>query len=540
MHWCDDLAKSLTTAANAHISGLFVDGCGLKFDVTLDYLAESMDNHGEWNFSFVWKASFGHKVLKTSRFNLRKNQVDKFIEEVNADEANQTLPSFPKEWITAARACELQDLARNSAERIAKAYDGVNIECRYLGVEASNAIERSGSACENNYVEHPLEWPDIDNGNPNNHREVWYRWSLQLPDDKRSDNTSADDSSVWTSAITRMQLNHIFEGRNFSEPAGLYDQYAKILMREKARSNRSAPCMFERLFTKDKRKYVEFTWTGVYEDAECNSPYRSTPRLQDMLRKSCRAIPGNPTTTEKAEDLTFTLKFYDQLAAKLKMKFGGVVTFANRSAHPWLEREAPRQLDADCIWILESGRAMCNPADGIVLRRKREKIFDIDANRTLEDHADYFYRRKLGFKEMGKDNPCTNESWVKQMETTSGRNRIACMRFGYFACLGIPRNEDVFLSAIETGPKLQDEPWSITTWRSSKHDCEDCWWVVNAPFDEAQVLLACVSINVSLQANLKCHLRNSIARFVYQRPLIQMPTAYTCMPEFIVDSQPIG
>ena len=109
------------------------------------------------------------------------------------------------------------------------------------------------------------------------------------------------------------------------------------------------------------------------------------------------------------------------------------MTFANRSAHPWLEREAPRQLDADCIWILESGRAMCNPADGIVLRRKREKIFDIDANRTLEDHADYFYRRKLGFKEMGKDNPCTNESWVKQMETTSGRNRIACMRFGYFA-----------------------------------------------------------------------------------------------------------
>ena len=123
----------------------------------LDYLAESMDNHREWNFNFVWKASFGHKVLKTSRFNLRKNQVDKFIEEVNADEANQTLPSFPKEWITAARACELQELARSSAESLAKVYDGVHIECRYLGVLANNASEQSTSDSKNNYVEHPLE-----------------------------------------------------------------------------------------------------------------------------------------------------------------------------------------------------------------------------------------------------------------------------------------------------------------------------------------------------------------------------------------------
>ena len=546
-HVCNKLATHLTRVANKDISSHFVKGRGLSFEVSLDYLGESVDNHRIWHFNFVWEASIGHRVMKTSCFKLRTKQVQKLEKDIKAEKANPTLPSFPLEWITFARACELPELARNSAESVAKVYDGVHIECRYLGVETDNASQQSASACENNYVEHPLEWPDIGNGILKQHREVRYIWSLQLPGDKCSDNTSDDEIYTWRSKIISSQLNHILERRKFCEPDGLYDNYAKILMREKARTNSSAPCIFERLFSKDGYKYVEFTWPGVYEDAQCMSPYRSTPRLKSMMLKSCRAIPGNPTTAERAEVLTFTVEFFDQLAAKFKMSFGGAVTFSNQCVHPrlehkasWIEHVAPRQLDADCIWILESGRAMCNPADEIVVCRKREKIFDIDPNRTLEDLADHFYHRKLGFKEMAKDNPCINESWVKQMETTSGRNRIACMRFGYFACLGIPRNEDVFLSAIETGPKLQDEPWSTTTWRSSKHDCEDCWWVVNAPFDEAQVLLACVFINVSLQANLKCHLRNSIARFVYQRPLIQMPTAYTYMPEFIVDSQPIG
>ena len=98
---------------------------------------------------------------------------------------------------------------------------------------------------------------------------------------------------------------------------------------------------------------------------------------------------------------------------------------------------------------------------------------------------------------MGKDNPCTNDSWVKQMETTSGRNRIACLRLGYFACLGIPGNDDAFLRAIENEPKLKEEPWSATTWTSPKNDCEDCWWVVNSPFNGAQVLLAYVFIYVT-------------------------------------------
>ena len=97
---------------------------------------------------------------------------------------------------------------------------------------------------------------------------------------------------------------------------------------------------------------------------------------------------------------------------------------------------------------------------------------------------------------MGKDNPCTNDSWMKQMETTSGRNRIACMHKGYFACLGIPGNDDAFLRVLENDPKLQDEPWSTTTWTSPKHDCEDYWWVVNAPLNEAEVPLAYVFINV--------------------------------------------
>ena len=307
-----------------------------------------------------------------------------------------------------------------------------------------------------------------------------------------------------TSDLVHSQLNNILERGTFPEPEGLYDNYATIIMRGKARSNPSAPCMFERLFIKDGRKYVEFTWTGVYEDAECTAPCRSTPRLKNMMMKSCRPIPGNPTTAERAEVLTFKVEFFDQFAAKLKMKFGGVVTFSRRCIPawlereaPWLEHEAPHQFDADCIWILESGRAMCNSADEIVVHRNREKIFDINANRTLEDHADCFYRRKLGFKEMGKDNPCRNESWVKQMETTSGRNRIACMRFGYFACLGVPGNDDAFLRAIENEPKLKEEPWSATTWTSPKNDCEDCWWVVNSPFNEAKVLLAYVFIYVT-------------------------------------------
>ena len=307
-----------------------------------------------------------------------------------------------------------------------------------------------------------------------------------------------------TSDLVHSQLNNILERGTFPEPEGLYDNYATIIMRGKARSNPSAPCMFERLFIKDGRKYVEFTWTGVYEDAECTAPCGSTPRLGDMMGKSCRLIPGSPTTSDRAEVLTFKVEFFDQFAAKLKMKFGGVVTFSRRCIPawlereaPWLEHEAPHQFDADCIWILESGRAMCNSADEIVVHRNREKIFDINANRTLEDHADCFYRRKLGFKEMGKDNPCRNESWVKQMETTSGRNRIACMRFGYFACLGVPGNDDAFLRAIENEPKLKEEPWSATTWTSPKNDCEDCWWVVNSPFNEAKVLLAYVFIYVT-------------------------------------------
>ena len=146
---------------------------------------------------------------------------------------------------------------------------------------------------------------------------------------------------MWTSDLVHSQLNNILERGTFPEPEGLYDNYATIIMRGKARSNPSAPCMFERLFIKDGRKYVEFTWTGVYEDAECTAPCRSTPRLGDMMGKSCRLIPGSPTTSDRAEVLTFKVEFFDQLAAKLKMKFGGAVTCSRRCIPAWLEHEAP-------------------------------------------------------------------------------------------------------------------------------------------------------------------------------------------------------
>ena len=85
-------------------------------------------------------------------------------------------------------------------------------------------------------------------------------------------------------------------------------------------------------------------------------------------------------------------EFYELLARKLKMQFGGLVTFPNLSGHSWLQHEAPRQLDADCIWILGSGRAICKPAYEIVVRSKREQLFGINLNQALEDYADYLYR----------------------------------------------------------------------------------------------------------------------------------------------------
>ena len=135
---CNDLAMSLTRAANAHISRLFVDGCGLTFDVSLHYLGELTGNNRKRIFNFVWKASTAHKVLQMHRFTWYKYQVDKAMDGVNVEETNLTLSkeissivvSFPPEWTTAARACNLQQFSRDSAERVAKAYDGVHIECR--------------------------------------------------------------------------------------------------------------------------------------------------------------------------------------------------------------------------------------------------------------------------------------------------------------------------------------------------------------------------------------------------------------------------
>ena len=95
---------------------------------------------------------------------------------------------------------------------------------------------------------------------------------------------------------------------------------------------------------------------------------------------------------------------------------------------------------------------------------------------------------------MSKHNACKHVEWLKQLETTSGgRNQIACIRYGFFDCLGVPGNEAAFVRALETKQTLQDEPWSEITWTSPRTDCEECWWVVNRPLKEAQVLLIYVS-----------------------------------------------
>ena len=80
---CNKVAVFLTEAANTKISRHFVDGCGLKFDVSLHYCGESVDNHRHRNFNFVWEASIGHEVVKTSGFNLQKNQVDNLKKEAD-------------------------------------------------------------------------------------------------------------------------------------------------------------------------------------------------------------------------------------------------------------------------------------------------------------------------------------------------------------------------------------------------------------------------------------------------------------------------
>ena len=206
-----------------------------------------------------------------------------------------------------------------------------------------------------------------------------------------------------------------------------------------------------------------------------------------MLRKDCRGIPDDPTAADEAEVRHFTVDFYDKLALKFKMQFVGVVTLSGQSLHPWLEHKAPQQLDADCIWILESGRSICKPANEIVVRSKREQLFGINANQTLEHYADEFYRHKFQFKD---EIPKTfkNVDWETQMATTSGRHQIACMRYGYFACLGVPNNREDFECASKHRQRLQDEPWSTTTWASPRNDCEESYWVTNRPLKDAQVL----------------------------------------------------
>ena len=259
-------------------------------------------------------------------------------------------------------------------------------------------------------------------------------------------------------------------------------------MTQKAREDPHAPCVFERMITSTGGdRYAEFTWTGVYTDESLQHPYRSQVLLENMSRKECRCVPWNPVTANNANGLTFTIDFYDKLARKLNMRFAGVPVPPDGSAKPWLEHRAPRQLDADCMWVLESGRAILRPAGDIVMYDARRKLFGDNVNKSLEENADEIYCGTFAFRRRGSDYACVRGSLKSHMQTVLGRYKIACMRYGFFAFLGVPQDIAEFDRIRQTNPKLQSEPWSVTTWATPSDDCVPCWWVVNAALEAAQV-----------------------------------------------------
>ena len=411
-------------------------------------------------------------------------------------------------WISSAIFLnQMYCLAAMSAKNAMDKYNGVKIDCEYLGALADEHVPEQ----HRQYVLNPFLWRELGPGDWSSRRQVYAKWAVHIPDGEHGDRTCQYTTSEYCANLLDLK-------RTFPEPIELHGTWAHIVMTQKARQYPHAHCVFDKIFTdEDGQHYAQFTWTGVYVDASRNVPHRSKPRLADMLRKGHRDIPDDPTeadsksrlkdmlrkehrdipddstaadkaAADEVEDLHFTVDFYDKLALKLKMQFAGVVTLSGQSLHPWLEHKAPQQLDADCIWILESGRSICKPANEIVVRSKREQLFGINANQSLEEYADYFYCHKFQFKDKSSDDPFKNVDWVTQMATTSGRHQIACMKYGFFACLGVPNNRESFECGLKLRQRLQDEPWSTTTWASPGNDCEESYWVTNRPLKDAHVL----------------------------------------------------
>ena len=197
--------------------------------------------------------------------------------------------------------------------------------------------------------------------------------------------------------------------------------------------------------------------------------------------------PSESSHTHNAVGLTFTIDFYNKLARKLNMRFAGGPVPRDGSAKPWLEYRAPKQLDTDCMWVLDSGRAILRPAGDIVMHDERRKLFSDNVNQSLEEHADEIYNGTFAFRRKGRDYVCRRGSLKRHMQTVRGRYEIACKRYGLFAFLGVPQDIAEFDRIRQTNPKLQSEPWSVTTCATPSDDCVPCWWIVNAALEEAQV-----------------------------------------------------
>ena len=139
------------------------------------------------------------------------------------------------------------------------------------------------------------------------------------------------------------------------------------------------------------------------------------------------------------------------------------------------------------MWVLKSGRAISRPAGDIVMYDTRLKLFGNNVNQSLEEHADEIYNGTFAFRRRGSHDVARRRSLKHHMQTVRGRYEIACIRYRYFAFLGVPQDIAEFDRIRQTNPKLQSEPWSVTTWATPSDDCVPCWWVVNAPLEEAQV-----------------------------------------------------
>ena len=368
-------------------------------------------------------------------------------------------------------------IASVSAQKAMHKYDGIRVDCEYLGLATNEGFGQ----VDRTYTKDPFRCSGSNNEDRSSHRKVYANWTVHILDNENGIRTwQAETEADFEDLVTK--------NCDFPEPDNLYITWATIRMTQKAREDPHAPCVFEKFITSTGGDlFAEFIWTGVYTDASLEHPYRSHGLLKNMLRAECRCVPWNPVTANNVDGLAFTIDFYDQLARKLNIRFAGVPIPPNGSATPWLEHRAPRELDTECMWVLESGRVIARPAGDIVMYDARLKLFGDNVSNSLEEQADESYNRTFAFRKRSSEDAAVRGSLGKHMQTSLGRYRIACMRYGFFAFLGVPRDISSFDRIRQANPKLQSEPWSVTTWDVPSDDCVPCWWVENAPLEEAQV-----------------------------------------------------